>query len=310
MGWPDTSAKDPAAARAARSSGTLLLASLRPQQWSKNLFVFAGLVFGQRLGSLAAVADASAAFVIFCALSGAVYLFNDVRDREADRLHPTKRHRPVPSGALASSTALTAASVLAALGLVSAWLLAPAVAATAAAYVVLLALYSVVLKHAVIVDVLVIAAGFVLRTLAGALAVGVPMSAWLFICTTLLALFIALNKRRHELTLLTGAAGNHRRSLDEYSPYLLDQMITVVGASTLIAYSVYAASAETADRFGTPWLAATIPFVLYGLLRYLYLVHRRDGGGSPDTMILTDRPLLACMVGWAASVVAVLYFGR
>ena len=181
---------------------------------------------------------------------------------------------------------------------------------TAAAYVVLLGLYSAVLKHVVIVDALVVAGGFVLRTLAGALAVSVPMSSWLFICTTLLALFVSLNKRRHELTLLTDTAAGHRPSLDEYSPYLLDQMISVVGAATLIAYSAYAASPETAARFGTPWLGLTIPFVLYGLLRYLYLVHRKDGGGSPDTMLFTDRPLLACVASWAASVVAILYAGR
>ena len=288
----------------------LLLASVRPQQWSKNLFVFAALVFGQRLGDVEAVLRAAAAFGVFCALSGAMYLYNDVRDRDADRLHPTKRLRPVAAGALSPAAAVTAAVVLAAVGVVAAWLIAPGVALTAAAYVALLGLYSAGLKHVVILDALTVSAGFVLRTLAGAIAVGVPMSAWLFICTTLLALFIALSKRRHELTLLDGDAARHRKSLADYSPYLLDQMITVVGASALIAYAVYSTSPETAARFGTPWLGLTIPFVLYGLLRYLFPVHQRDGGGSPDTILFTDRPLLASVAGWAAGVVAILYVGQ
>ena len=287
----------------------LLLASARPQQWSKNLFVFAALVFGQRLDNPGAVLRAAATFGVFCALSGAMYLYNDVRDREADRLHPTKRRRPVAAGTLAPGTATAAATMLAAGGLAAAWVVAPGVALVAAVFVVLLASDSAGLKHVVILDALTVAAGFVLRTLAGALAVGVPMSAWLFICTTLLALFIALSKRRHELTLLDADAAHHRRSLAEYSPYLLDQMIAVVAAATLIAYSVYSTSPETVARFGTPWLGLTIPFVLYGLLRYLFLVHQRDGGGNPDTILFTDRPLLVSVAGWAAGVVAILYVG-
>jgi len=285
----------------------LLLASVRPQQWSKNLFVFAALVFGQRLSDPDAVLRASAAFGAFCALSGAMYLYNDVRDRDADRLHPSKRFRPVAAGTLAPGIAVQAAIVLAAVGLGTAWAVTPGVALVAAAYVALLGLYSSGLKQIVILDAFAVAAGFVLRTLAGALAVGVPMSAWLFICTSLLALFIALCKRRHELTLLDTDAARHRQSLADYSPYLLDQMITVVGASTLIAYSMYATDPETVGRFGTRWLGLSIPFVLYGLLRYLFLVHQRDGGGSPDTILFTDRPLLVGVVGWAACVMVVLY---
>jgi 4-hydroxybenzoate polyprenyltransferase len=271
--------------------------------------VFAALVFGQRLSDPDAVLRAAATFGVFCALSGAIYLYNDVRDREADRLHPTKRRRPVAAGALAPGAATAAAAVLAAAGLAAAWAITPTVALVAGAYVALLGLYSAGLKHVVILDALTVAAGFVLRTLAGALAVGVPMSAWLFICTTLLALFIALSKRRHELTLLEADAARHRRSLGDYSPYLLDQMISVVGAATLVSYSVYSTSSDTAARFGTPWLWLTIPFVLYGLLRYLFLIHERDGGGSPDTILFTDRPLLVSVAGWAAGVVAILYVG-
>jgi 4-hydroxybenzoate polyprenyltransferase len=197
--------------------------------------------------------------------------------------------------------------VLAAAGLAAAALIAPVFALVAAAYGALLVLYSVALKNIVIIDVLVIAGGFVLRAIGGAVAVRVPFSAWLLICTTLLALFLGLSKRRHELMLLGDAAVDHRRILHEYSPYLLDQMIAVVTASTLIAYTFYAISAGTAARLGTPRLGLTIPFVLYGIFRYLYLVHQKHGGGSPAAMLLTDRPLLACVGLWIATVVVLLY---
>jgi 4-hydroxybenzoate polyprenyltransferase len=292
------------------STGALLVTSLRPHQWTKNFFVFAGLVFGQRLGDLDAILGAVSTFAVFCGLSGAVYLYNDVQDRQTDRQHPIKRHRPVASGALSPRTTIAVACVLAVAGLAAAWLIAPSVGIVAAAYVTLLSLYSAFLKHVVIVDVLVVATGFVLRALAGAIAVSVPMSSWLFICTTLLALFVVLNKRRHELTLLTHTATSHRKSLQDYSPYLLDQMITLVGASTLIAYSVYTMGQETIGPSWTPWFWLTIPFVLYGLLRYLYLVHRKGGGGNPDRILFTNRPLLACVACWATSVIAILYVGR
>ncbi len=178
----------------------------------------------------------------------------------------------------------------------------------AGSYLVLLLLYSAALKHLVIIDVLTIAGGFVLRAVGGAVAIAVPISQWLLVCTTLLALFLAFSKRRHELTLLADGATGHRRILvEEYSPYLLDQMISVVTASTLIAYSVYATSAETAARLGTPRLGLTIPFVLYGIFRYLYLVHQKHGGGSPAALLLTDRPLLVCVALWAVSVAVILY---
>jgi 4-hydroxybenzoate polyprenyltransferase len=180
-------------------------------------------------------------------------------------------------------------------------------AVIAGAYVGLLVLYSVVLKHLVIIDALTIAAGFVLRAAAGAVAVFVPISHWLLVCTTLLALFLVLSKRRHELTLLADGATTHRPILEEYSPYLLDQMIAVVTASTLVAYSVYATSVETAERLQTTRLGLTIPFVLYGIFRYLYLVHQKRAGGSPTDLLLTDRPLLACVGLWALSVALILY---
>ncbi len=247
------------------------------------------------------------AFVIFCALSSAVYLFNDIADRETDRAHPVKRLRPIASGALSTGLAGTAGVLLGGGGLVAAWAVAPALGMTAGAYLALQVLYSVFLKHVVILDALAIASGFVLRAVAGGVAIPVPVSNWLLACTTLLALFLALAKRRHELTALADGATRHRPILEEYSPYLLDQMIAVVTASAVVAYAAYTTSPETSAKLGTDRLALTIPFVLYGVFRYLYLVHRKDGGGNPSTLLLTDAPLLGCVVLWALAVVALLY---
>jgi 4-hydroxybenzoate polyprenyltransferase len=290
-----------------RSTAANLLISVRPGEWIKNTFVFAGLVFSRKLTDPDAVVASVTAFAIFCALSGVVYLINDVSDRERDRQHPRKCDRPIACGTLSAGTALSAAAVLAAGGLTAAWMMGLAFGAVATAYVTLLALYSGPLKHIVIIDVLTIAIGFVLRVAAGAVAVGVPMSHWLLVCTILLAMFLGLSKRRHELTLLTDGAIGHRRILQEYSPYLLDQMIGVVTASTLMAYVFYAISEETAVRFGTSLLGLTIPFPLYGIFRYLYLVHQREGGGSPAELLLNDRPLLACVALWGLAVVVIIY---
>lgn len=287
-----------------------LLRSLRPSQWTKNLIIFAGVIFGQRLLDVSAVLVSVAAFVVFCALSGVVYLVNDVADRHADRQHPTKRNRPIASGEVPVTVALIAAGVLAAGALTAAFLLRVEFGLAAAAYVVLLGMYSGPLKHIVIIDVLTIAIGFVLRAAAGALAIGVAISHWLLIVTVLLALFLALSKRRHELVLLADGATSHRRILQEYSPYLLDQMIAVVTASTLVAYAFYTVSPETVAKFGTDKLGLTLPFPLYGIFRYLYLVHQREGGGSPTDMLVNDRPLLACVALWAATAAAVIYGPR
>ena len=289
------------------SAALNLLIALRPGQWTKNLLVFAGVLFGRRLLEPEALGRAIAAFAIFCALSGVVYLINDVADRETDRRHPLKARRPIASGALPVSSAIAAAFLLSAVGLAGAAALGWKFLVVAATYLALLALYSGPLKHIVIVDVLTIAAGFVLRAIAGAVAVNVEISHWLLVCTVLLALFIALAKRRHELVLLAGGATGHRPILEEYSPYLLDQMISVVTASTLIAYIFYTISPETQERFGTSWLGFTIPFPLYGIFRYLYLVHQREGGGSPAELLLTDRPLLICVALWALAVALIIY---
>jgi 4-hydroxybenzoate polyprenyltransferase len=294
-------------AAARRSTAYLLLRSLRPQQWTKNLLVFAALIFAEKLFDLPAVAAAVQAFAIFCALSGVVYLINDVADRESDRSHPLKCRRPIASGALPASTALAAAAALAASGLAAAFAIRWQLGVIALAYVALQVLYSGPLKHVVIIDVLTLAIGFVLRAAAGAVAIDVTISHWLFVCTILLALFMGLAKRRHEIVLLAGDAPSHRPILGEYSPYLLDQMIAVVTASTLIAYIFYTISPETAAKFGTEWLGLTIPFPLYGIFRYLYLVHQREGGGSPADLLINDRPLLACVTLWVVAVVAIIY---
>lgn len=298
-----------------RSTALSLVVSLRPAQWTKNLIVFAGLLFGERASGPAfldphAIGEALAAFAIFCALSGVVYLINDVADRDADRRHPLKRHRPIASGAVAPGLAIATALVLTLVALGAAYLLRPAFALVSIAYVALLAFYSGPLKHVVIIDVLTIAIGFVLRAVAGAVAIDVPISHWLLILTILLALFLALSKRRHELVLLADGATGHRPILEEYSPYLLDQMIAVVTASTLISYVIYTISPETVQKFHTDYLGLTLVFPLYGIFRYLYLVHQKEGGGSPADMLVNDRPLLACVALWAMTVTFIIYGAR
>ena len=284
-----------------------LFLALRPAQWTKNLIVFAALIFGQRLLDGEAVVRATVAFLAFCALSGVVYLVNDVVDRDADRQHPIKRHRPIAAGDLSVSLAMACASRC----WPSAWRhphgwagdSSPTRSGTCRSQVA----YSLGLKRQVILDVLSIAMGFVIRASAGGAAIGVPVSQWLLICTILLALFLALAKRRHEITLLGEDATRHRAILGEYTPYLVDQMIAVVTASTLMGYAFYTVSSDTVQRFGTPWLGLTLPFPLYGIFRYLYLVHRRSQGGSPTELLLADRPLLLCVALWGATTIALIY---
>jgi 4-hydroxybenzoate polyprenyltransferase len=279
---------------------------MRPRQWAKNLFVFAGLHFSHKLFTPLAVV-ALAAFVIFCALSGAMYLLNDVADRAKDRLHPRKRERPVASGRLSVPAAVAAAVTLVVLALAASLLISWPFAAVAAAYVALLTLYSAWLKHVVIVDVLVVASGFVLRAVAGAVAIGVEISGWLLICTILLALFLALGKRRHEYLTLGAGAATHRPILAEYSAELIDQMIAVVTASTVTAYALYTMSPETVAKFHTHWLPASLPFVLYGIFRYLYLLYRRQLGGNPSELFLNDGPLLVNTGLWLLVVLVIIY---
>lgn len=283
-----------------------ILISIRPRQWVKNLFVLAGLIFSQQLFT-PLLWPALAAFVLFCALSGAIYLFNDVADRERDRLHPTKRERPVASGALPVGVAVTVAALLLAGSLAAGFALTPRFGVAALAYALLLILYSLWLKHLVIVDVLVVAMGFVLRAVAGAFAIDVEISGWLLICTILLALFLALGKRRNEVLAYAAESARYRPILDEYNSALLDQMIAVVTASTVTAYALYTMSPETVAKFRTHWLPATLPFVLYGIFRYLYLLYRRQLGGNPSELFLNDRALLVNTVLWILAVLLIIY---
>lgn len=290
-----------------RSLPVTLIVSIRPHQWTKNLFVFAGLIFGERLLDPSAALSASIAFIAFCALSSAVYLINDIRDRDADRVHPVKCRRPIASGELAVGVAGSVALIFGVAGLVTAFGISRAFGIVTVLYLALNLLYSGVLKHVVILDVITLSMGFVLRAWGGAIAVNVAFSHWLLLLMLLLALFLALSKRRAELVALAGDASGHRRSLAEYSPYLLDQMIGVVTASTLIAYAFYTIDPETVAKFGTDHLLWTVPFPLYGIFRYLYLVHQREGGGNPSEMLLTDKPLLACVALWGVFVIAIVY---
>jgi len=284
-----------------------LLVSLRPHQWTKNLVVLAALVFSKHLFDLDAAVRAAVAFLVFCALSGATYLVNDLADLQQDRVHPRKKLRPLASGQLPVPLARGTAIALYAAGLAAAAWLGRDFALAAAAFVVLNLAYSLGLKHVVILDVLAISLGFVLRAVAGALAIDVVFSGWLLVCTILLALFLSLAKRRHELVLLSASAGEHRRILSEYSPYLLDQMISVVTASCVTAYAFYTMAPETIEKYQTDRLALTIPFVLYGIFRYLYLVHQREQGGSPTDLLLTDRPLLVAVALWVLAVAVIVY---
>jgi 4-hydroxybenzoate polyprenyltransferase len=286
-----------------------IVVSLRPRQWVKNLFVFAGLIFAQKLFTPAAWV-ALAGFAIFCGLSGAIYLFNDVADRERDRLDPRKRMRPIAAGRLPVGVAIGTGVVLVMGGLVLAALLSRAFFLTAFAYVILLIAYSAWLKHIVIVDALVVAGGFVLRAVAGAVVIDVEISGWLLICTILLALFLALGKRRYEYVALEQDAARHRPILAEYSPALLDQMIAVVTASTVTAYALYTMSPETVAKFHTHWLPATLPFVLYGIFRYLYLLYQRRLGGNPSELLLSDRALLINTICWICAVLLIIYGAR
>ena len=285
---------------------TAVILSLRPRQWVKNLFVFAGLMFSQQLFTPQAW-RAVAAFALFCGLSGAIYLLNDVADAEKDRLHPVKRRRPVASGALPRGAALVIGLALLAGSLAVSFLLGAQFGLVALGYGVLLTTYSVWLKHLVILDVLTVAVGFVLRAVAGAVAVDADISGWLLICTVLIALFLALGKRRHEYLTLHGDAAAHRPILAEYSEGFIDQMIAVVTASTVTAYALYTMSPETVAKFHTRLLPLTLPFVLYGIFRYLYLLYRRELGGNPSDLVLSDRALLLNSVLWVAALLVLIY---
>jgi 4-hydroxybenzoate polyprenyltransferase len=292
-----------------------ILRAMRPKQWTKNAIIFFPFAFTlheywtpfspemYRFLGLTTVG-----FIIFCLLSGAVYIINDLVDVEQDRLHPKKRLRPIASGALSVPTAMVAAAVLTAGSIGAGLVLSVPFGLIAAAYFVVQLAYNYVLKHMVLLDVFTIAAGFVLRAVAGAVVIQVAISPWLYICAILLSLFLGFSKRRHELILLNDQAGNHRQILREYTPELLEEILSVVTSSTVMAYSLYTFTYDKLPKNHAMML--TIPFVLYGIFRYLYLVHLKNEGGSPEEILLGDRPFLINIILWMTSVVAILYFFR
>jgi 4-hydroxybenzoate polyprenyltransferase len=273
----------------------------RPKQWTKNGFVLAGIVFAEKALVASSVASALLAFAAFCALSGAVYAANDVFDVEEDRKHPIKRRRPVASGAVSVRSAIVFAAVLGVVGLALGFAVDPGVGLAGVAYLALQAVYTTVLKHTAILDVMSISAGFVIRALAGVAAVGSPISPWLIVCTALLTLFLGFSKRRHEIASLGDAATVHRKNLRDYSVPLLDEMMNIMISATIIAYVLY-----TFFEYDNYYMMGSIPFVVYGVFRYMLLVHR-NGGGNPDTLLLRDRPLQIALLLWLVVVGTVIY---
>lgn len=297
-----------AASRAAASQLYHLLRSMRPAQWVKNLFVLAPVIFSRHLLDPERALHSLAAFGLFCLASGLVYLMNDLADLEKDRRHPLKRQRPLASGALSPTMAGAAVLLLLPALFTGSYLLGLGFLMVVGLYAANNILYSFWLKELVIIDVMSISLGFILRVVAGGEAIGVPISSWLLLCTSLLALFLGFGKRRHELLLLEGEAGNHRKVLDHYGTYYLDQMIAVVTASTVLCYALYTMSEETVARFGTNKLILTTPFVLYGIFRYLYLIHQRDKGGDPTETVLRDGAMMLNVALWGAATGLIIYW--
>lgn len=283
----------------------LLLKAMRPKQWVKNGLIFAALIFSQNFLSPLSCAKALLAFIAFSFVSSALYLVNDVLDVEHDRVHPTKRFRPIASGQLTKSAAITTSALLFVTAIAISTSVNLAFLGIVLIYATNTLIYTFKIKHLVILDVMSIAAGFVLRAIAGALAIGVLISPWLLLCTGLLALFLGFGKRRHEIQLLAENASNHRKNLRSYSLRLLDEMMAIVTASTVMAYSMYTFSAHD-----DPWMMTTIPFVLYGIFRYQYLTDQEDHGGAPDETLLSDRPLQATILLWGLAAAVALYLGN
>ena len=278
-----------------------LLVTIRPQQWYKNFIIFIAIVFSHNIDSTSAWIDSIIAFIIFCMLSGSVYTINDIIDLEKDRQHPTKRNRPIASDNLKISHAMIVTILFLAASLSGSFMLNTSFGLVSVSYFILILLYSIWLKHIVIVDVLIIATGFVIRAIAGAVVIMVAISPWLVICTFLLALFLALGKRRHELLLLGNNATNHKKILGEYSIPMLEQMTSVVTSSLIVSYSMYT------FLTGNSYMMLTIPFAIYGLFRYLHLIHSSEFGGEPE-MMFKDRPTVVNMFAWTISVICILYY--
>ncbi len=285
-----------------------LISIARPTQWLKNGIVLAALVFAGELRDTFKLQQGLLAMVLFCLLSSAVYTFNDLIDRDKDRLHPAKKDRPLASGRLSAGPAVGFGLILTALGLAGAWTVNWYFFIAAICFVLFNLVYSLFLKNIVILDAMSVGISFVIRAYAGALAIDVPASEWLLINTLLLALFLSFGKRRHELILLEEGATAHRKILSHYSPYLLDQCIGVTTASVVVMYMLYSFSTEVMDKLGTHNLFLTIPFVIYGVFRYLYLIHKQAEGGSPTRVLITDRPILLTVTLWLLTVLVILYW--
>jgi 4-hydroxybenzoate polyprenyltransferase len=298
------------AAQSTRSRWALLFSGMRPYQWVKNLFVFAPLLFGRKLTDVEAIARCAGAAAIFSVLSGAMYLINDVADAPRDRLHPAKRFRPVASGALPARTALGAGLLLTAASLAGALWLSPWLLLIVVAYGLLMTAYSAGLKRVVVLDAMLIAAGFVLRVVGGAVAVGVEASHWLIVCAFLLALYLAFAKRRQELLLLADEASHHRSVLADYSSTYLDQVTNILLGCAIVSYALYTVAPETVARFGTDRLIYGTAFVIYGLLRYMALIQQGRAGDDPSRTVLTDKPLVTALAGWALFNAVVIYMAR
>ncbi len=281
--------------------------AMRPRQWTKNAFIFAALVFDHQLFNLNALTKTSIAFLLFCLLASSVYLINDIMDRESDRSHPVKRNRPIASGMLPVGIALPVGILLLVVSLAGAFFLSRAFFIISIVYFVLNLFYSKWLKHIPLIDVLVIASCFVLRVAAGVSVIEVQrFSPWLYVVTTLLALYLGFGKRRSELAVLVNdSPESHRKVLSGYSITFIDQLITIVSATTIIAYSLYTFSAPNLSENHSMML--TIPFVLYGIFRYLYLINKHNAGGEPEEILLTDRPIQLTVLLWGVAVIAILY---
>ncbi|MCX7624788.1 MAG: decaprenyl-phosphate phosphoribosyltransferase [Candidatus Sumerlaeaceae bacterium] len=290
-----------------------IVVELRPKQWTKNLLLFAGLIFSRHALELDRVARAFLAFAFFCCLSGVVYLINDLADLEADRLHPTKRTRPLAAGELSPRIAKLVAGILALGGLAGSFALNVRFGILATFYLVLMLGYSWRLKHLVILDILIVAIGFVMRAVGGIWAIEyadehIRITPWFLTCVLFLALFIAICKRRHELILLSDSATNHRPVLEDYSQPLLDQMVSVATAATVISYALYVTLGVRPETVRNhEYMIFTLPFVLYGIFRYLYLVYKRREGGAPEALLLQDGPLLVNLALWLLAMFWVFY---
>lgn len=284
-----------------------ILVSMRPQQWVKNVFIFAGLVFSHNLLDIHLLGRVIAGFGLFCLMSSGIYMFNDIMDIKADRVHPEKCRRPIASGHLQVSTAINATVIMAATALAGGFLLDRSFFWILLGYAVMNVAYSVKIKQLVILDVMCIAFGFLFRVVAGTGLAGVQPSDWLILCTITLSLFLGFSKRRHELALIGTKSGNHRKVLGDYSIVFLDQLIAVATACTVMSYALYTIADETVARFGTRNLVFTIPFVIYGVYRYLYLIHQRKTGGNPATATLTDVPLVLNGLLWLVVVILIIY---